>query len=83
MDDANDVIGKALLRDAEIRKPCLRCGSKTQSRGVFFPENSQKYGAPAGKHRVIIYALCDLHKADPETLNHIETVIETNRQGMN
>jgi hypothetical protein len=80
--DTNEVIGKALLRDAEIPKPCILCNSETRNRGVFCPDNSQKYGAPAGKHRVIIYALCDLHKVDPETLNRIETVIETG-QGMN
>jgi hypothetical protein len=81
--DSFDPIGRALFQDAQILKPCLLCSSETRNRGVFFPDNSQKYGAPAGKHRVIIYALCDLHKADPETLNRIETVIETNRQGMN
>jgi hypothetical protein len=49
-------------------RPCLRCGDQTHSPGCWFPTPpiAAYLGAPPGKIRVVIYALCeDCHHHDP------------------
>ena len=38
--------------------PCFLCGMPTTNRCIFEPKNPQAYGAPRGKGRVLMYALC-------------------------
>jgi hypothetical protein len=45
-------------RDAQSKRPCLVCAEPINSRGIFFPDSPEKYGAPKGKKRIVIYALC-------------------------
>jgi hypothetical protein len=54
----------------EIRdrgKPCLLCGQFTRSAGIWVPaERFARYlGAPPGRRRAIVYALCAGCAADP------------------
>jgi hypothetical protein len=40
-------------------KPCILCGKPfANGAGVFVPNNSQSWGAPAGKQRYLVYPLC-------------------------
>lgn len=45
--------------DAMTAKPCVLCGEYTHSRGVFNPNEPERYGAPRGKYTFIVYALCE------------------------
>lgn len=38
---------------------CYLCGQPSVVLGMCFPEDSQAVGAPAGKQRILIYALCE------------------------
>jgi len=45
---------------AQRRKPeCLLCGGTTAFTNVYFPGKGTPAAAPPGKHRMIIYSLCD------------------------
>jgi hypothetical protein len=40
---------------------CVVCNRPASYRGIYQPENSQRYGAPPGKTRFCIYGLCSKH----------------------
>src|SRR4029453_14304728 len=47
-----------LLAHREQFQDCILCKRKACGFGVFVPDDSQLYGAPAGKSRLIGYGLC-------------------------
>jgi len=74
-------VGKKLAeymeKEMQTTKPCILCGRPTFNRALFFPKNSQEFGAPVGKRRVFIYALCDFHPEDEITAEQVEEVISS------
>jgi hypothetical protein len=73
-DDAKRVID-ATLEHAKDLRPCLLCGSLTHMRGIFNPQNSQKFGAKEGKSRYIIYVMCERHPRNEKTAQKVESKI--------
>ena len=43
---------------AHAAQPCLMCGTVTDGGSCFAPDDSQLWGAPPGKQRLIFFALC-------------------------
>lgn len=72
--DAKRVVN-AVLKSAERYEPCLLCKTPTLNRGIFAPKNSQRYGAPKGKTRYIVYALCEKHKYNLKNTEAIENIL--------
>jgi hypothetical protein len=58
---------------------CLLCGEPSDRHGIFTPNNPQAWGAPPGKVRQMLYALCARH-ATFAFLEEIERRLQ--RQGM-
>jgi len=54
---------------------CLLCGKHPTVIGIFVPNDSQLYGAPAGKSRYVRYCLCEKCKAQSDTRGKVEKVI--------
>jgi hypothetical protein len=58
---------------------CILCGRKATVLGVWDPETSEAQKAvlaPAGKHRLIGYGLCDQHgPLTPSLAERVESVI--------
>ena len=52
-------LGTILASMGEAHPPCLLCGNKSSMTGVFIPADSRLWGAPAGRDRMVLYALCD------------------------
>jgi hypothetical protein len=75
-DPDGDRVARALMADSAIPKPCLLCGVTTHSRGVFCPNDSQKYGGNDSKQRLVIYPLCENESRDLETYDMIELILE-------
>jgi hypothetical protein len=72
--DAKRVID-AMLESAKHHEPCILCGRATKNRDIFAPDDSQKFGAPKGKTRYIIMAVCGVHVMEGATLDEIEAII--------
>ncbi len=73
---------EAILTHMErAHPPCLLCGSKSSITGVFIPENSRLWGAPAGRDRTIIYTLCDDCYARPDQTDACEQRISQELDG--
>ncbi len=53
-------------------RTCYLCGGPTDLVGLFFPDNPQLYGAPAGKVRLIIYGLCQTCQETPGAAEAVE-----------
>ena len=53
---------------------CTMCGRSTRDVGLFFPNDSQKFGALPGKQRVIAYRVCPRCSAVPGFKESIENV---------
>jgi hypothetical protein len=60
---------------------CLLCGGKPFCIGIFVPENSQKYGAAAGKSRFVRYCLCEKCKEKSDTPQKVEKIIFSDLSG--
>jgi len=60
---------------------CILCGGKPNCIGVFAPEDSQAYGAPAGKSRFVRYCLCENCKSKSDTPGKVEKVIFADLSG--
>jgi hypothetical protein len=39
--------------------PCCLCDAPAHNRGIYVPEKPGTLGEPLGKHRLVMYALCD------------------------
>jgi len=65
-------IMQAAMSMARRMEPCILCGKRTKQIGLFFPNHSQAFGAPKGKTRVIVYALCEDHPINAETQEETE-----------
>ena len=65
-----------LLTTGRVASNCILCGKAPLVLGVFTPNDSQKFGAPRGKSRVVLYALCGEHySSDGEHLPAVEAQI--------
>jgi hypothetical protein len=56
-------------------KPCYLCGGVGAINGIFIPtvvEVTKQMGAPTGKHRAVIYSLCDSCFHIPQVQEEIE-----------
>ncbi len=53
-------------------RKCYLCGKPADLVGIFFPDNPQQYGAPAGKARLVIYGLCQTCQETPGTAEAVE-----------
>lgn len=60
---------------------CLLCGKYPAVIGIFVPNDSQLYGAPAGKSRYVRYCLCEKCKARPDAQEKVEKVIFSDLNG--
>lgn len=60
---------------------CLLCGGKPFCIGFFVPENSQAYGAAAGKSRFVRYCLCEKCKEKSDTPQKVEKIIFSDLSG--
>lgn len=61
--------------------PCILCGSLTMNRGQFVPDDPRKFGVglpPPGKTRLAIYALCERHTLNEETIGEIVRRLKQN-----
>lgn len=54
---------------------CLLCGGDPAIIGVFVPNQSQLYGALAGKQRLIRYCLCEKCQKQPDTPDRAEKIM--------
>jgi hypothetical protein len=59
------------------RDKCLLCGRRTSFMGVWVPTASTcgELGAPAGKSRLVAYALCRKCQRRPDTPRRVEETI--------
>lgn len=79
-EDVIDAVAKLTGRtreDAEglvrtAARSCYLCGGPTDLVGLFFPDDPQRYGAPAGKARLIIYGLCQTCRDAPGQMEAVE-----------
>jgi len=60
---------------------CVLCGAEPHCIGIFAPENSQAYGAAAGKSRFVRYCLCEKCKSKNDTKEKVEKVIFADLNG--
>jgi hypothetical protein len=60
---------------------CLLCGNHPAVIGIFVPDDSQRYGAPAGKSRFVRYCLCETCKSKSDTQEKVEKVIFADLNG--
>lgn len=60
---------------------CLLCGKYPAVIGIFVPNDSQLYGAPAGKSRYVRYCLCEKCKARSDAQGKVEKVILSDLNG--
>lgn len=63
------------LQHAQKKLPCILCKRPTHNRGIFFPENSQDFGAAPGKFRTIVYAICLKHPKNNKTMQQTEEIL--------
>lgn len=60
LEDATAMLDGYKRDVAEGRRICSWCRKAVATYvGTFFPDDPQKFGAPEGKERVVVYALCD------------------------
>ena len=64
---------EAFVRPAAAE--CTLCGRPPAYVGLFFPDDPQKYGAPAGKTRVVVYGLCETCNSRPGVADEAEAKI--------
>ncbi len=69
-------VKRAVAADMAVLKPCIMCGHPTFGRGVFFPDDSIRYGGNVDQQRIVIYGYCDMEPTDGSTVEFIESVIE-------
>jgi len=65
----------ALVGSMATPQKCILCGLPAEGRGMFFPKKSSEYGAPPGKARVFIYALCAGCWSRPDMDQQVESHI--------
>jgi hypothetical protein len=65
----------ALMRSAATPQRCILCDRPAECRGMFFPDRPSEYGAPPGKARVFIYAICADCWDRPTTVARVEAYI--------
>ena len=51
---------------------CELCDQVTHNVGVSVPDDSQKFGAPQGKERIVVYRVCGSCSARPGSAAAIE-----------
>lgn len=61
---------------ATASRECFLCGKKPADLvGLFLPYNvqqAQRYGAPAGKYRIVVYGLCETCQSGQGTVEAVE-----------
>jgi hypothetical protein len=58
----HDKVIAAVIRREQlkgVKRPCVMCDQQTLSRMAFEPSRPDEWGQLKGKHRYIIYALCE------------------------
>ena len=60
---------------------CLICGAPPTIIGIFLPENSESWGAPIGKTRLVRYCLCNKCHGRPDTPERVEKIIQAELAG--
>ena len=61
--------------DNKIGAPCILCAGVSDLAGVFTPSDSQSWGAPNGKYRLLVYSLCSDCKDTQDALEKVEAVM--------
>lgn len=74
------------MKIEEMTKPfpgdhCLVCGAPPAIIGIFIPDDPKKYGAAAGKTRLVRYCLCDRCNGRPDKQDRAEKIIESELTG--
>ena len=64
-----------ILRNPMPGDRCLLCGRRPYCVGIFTPENSQLWGAAAGKALLLRYCLCRKCQRKGDTPGRIEKVL--------
>jgi hypothetical protein len=68
--------GVRVTRAELATSTCILCGEPSLALGCFFPNEPQRFGAPEGKKRMILYGLCsDHYSPDGEYAERIENQI--------
>ena len=70
-----------LIRKMGAPKICVLCGEPAEGFGIFEPEDPQRWGAPEGKRRYILYDLCERCRHRPNAIRAIETLLAINVAG--
>lgn len=65
----NEMVKQALAESMKNFEDCVLCGKRTRNRGIYIPNDSKEIGAPEGKTRVVIYAICYKHVDTQEKAN--------------
>lgn len=65
------------LKNPQPGDHCLLCGGPPEMIGVFVPDEPLKWGAAAGKTRLIRYCLCLSCHGRPETPEKVEKVVRS------
>lgn len=68
---------------AHARGPqfCLLCGGPQDVIGVYVPDNPEAWGAPKGKDRRFVYALCGDCFGKPDAPTCVEKIIKSEVYG--
>jgi hypothetical protein len=61
-----EAIRQMMDKEFGLKVPCFICAKPTLDRGIFFPDDSQAWGAKPGQRRAIFYACCVSHIDDDE-----------------
>jgi hypothetical protein len=54
---------------------CILCGGPSEYIGMFFPNDSEKFGGLADKQRIFGYGICGDCKQEPHSQDYVEKVI--------
>lgn len=60
---------------------CILCGGKPDVIGVFVPEDSESWGAPKGKTRIVSYCLCTKCAKGGNVQERVEKIIRAELSG--
>jgi hypothetical protein len=74
-DEYAELIRAAAVRSFAQAAPCILCGGRAEMRGIFLPGRPSDYGAPQGKMRVFIYAICAKCCGQPTSVAKVEACL--------
>ncbi len=60
---------------------CLLCGGERAVVGIFVPNDTEAWGAPKGKNRLIRYCLCSKCYERPDKAERAEKIIRSELSG--